>query len=71
MQLTTVHSIASIVSFCLLVKQRNLSFPMCSWFSVESQEELVQGRFNTERVTPEEKSDLRKSDVSPTWGQRD
>ena len=38
---------------------------MCSWFSEESPWELVQRRFNSERVTPEEKSDVRKSDASP------
>ena len=38
---------------------------MCSWLSEESQWELVQRRFNSERVTPEEKSDVRKSDASP------
>ena len=38
---------------------------MCSWFSEESPEEVVQRRFNTERVTAEEKSDVRKSDASP------
>ena len=51
--------------FLLLAKQRSLSLPTCSWFSEESQWELVQRRFNSERVTPEEKSDERKSDASP------
>ena len=46
-------------------KKRTLSLPTCSWFSEESQWELVQRRFNSERVTPEEKSDVRKSDASP------
>ena len=53
------------IYFCLLSKKRNLSLPTCSWFSEESQWELVQRRFNSERVTPEEKSDVRKSDASP------
>ena len=53
------------VSFCLFAKKRNLSLPTCSWFSEESQWELVQRRFNSEQVTPEEKSDVRKSDASP------
>lgn len=55
----------NVASSCLLVKKRNLSLLMCRWFSGESQEELVQRRFNTERVTAEENSDVRKSDVSP------
>ena len=46
-------------------KKKNLSLPTCSWFSEESQWELVQRRFNSERVTPEEKSDVRRSDASP------
>ena len=41
-------------------KKRNLSLPTCSWFSEERQWELVQRRFNGERVTPEEKSDVRR-----------
>ena len=49
----------------MLAKKRNLSLPTWSWFSEESQWELVQRRFNSERVTPEEKSDVRKSDASP------
>ena len=62
----TVHSFAS--HFLLFVgkkKKKNLSLSTCSWFSEESQWELVQRRFNSERVTPEEKSDVRKSDASP------
>ena len=49
-------------------KKRNLSLPTWSWFSEESQWELVQRRFNSERVTPEEKGDVRRrrrSDASP------
>ena len=46
-------------------KKRNLSLPTWSWFSEESQRELVQRRFNRELGTPEEKSDVRKSDASP------
>ena len=38
---------------------------MCSWFSEESQWELVQSSFNTERMNAEEKSDVKKSDASP------
>ena len=53
------------VSFCLLPKMRTLSLPTWSWFSEVSQWELVQRRFNSERVTPEEKSDVRKSGASP------
>ena len=59
------------ISFCFVEKiikknnKKNLSLPTCSWFSEESQWELVQRRFNSERVTPEEKSDVRKSDASP------
>jgi len=48
----SVHSIAS--RFLLLAKKRNPSLPTCSWFSEESQWELVQRRFNSERVTPED-----------------
>ena len=52
-------------SFCLLAKKRTLSLLTCSWFSEESQWELVQRRFNSEQVTPEEKGDVRKSGASP------
>jgi len=66
----TVHSVAShFLLFCWKYKnennKKNLSLPTCSWFSEESQWELVQRRFNSERVTPEEKGDVRKSDASP------
>ena len=53
------------ISFCLLAKKRTLSLPTCSWLSEESQWELVQRRFNSEQVTAEEKSDVRKNDASP------
>ena len=63
----TVHSVAS--HFLLFVGKKkitkNLSLPTCSWFSEESQWELVQRRFSSERVTPEEKNDVRKSVASP------
>ena len=74
-QCFTVHSFAS--HFLLFVgkkkKKKSVSLPMCSWFSEESQWELVQRRFNSERVTPEEKSDVRKSGASPMgpWLERD
>ena len=46
-------------------KKRNLSLPTWSWFSEESQRELVQKRFNRELETPEEKSDVRRNNASP------
>ena len=53
------------LSVCWQKKKGTLSLPTCSWFSEESQWELVQRRFNSERVTPEEKGDVRKSGASP------
>ena len=42
-----------------------LHCPHAAGSLTKSQWELVQRRFNSEWVTPEEKSDVRKSDASP------
>ena len=41
--------------------------PVCSQFSKESRREMVQRSCNIQLQTSVEKSDARKSDVSPRW----
>ena len=53
--------------FSCLTNRKKTSVPVCSQFSKESRREMVQRSCNIQLQTSVEKSDARKSDVSPRW----